>query len=204
MREPYKTQEKQLAFALMCAGGRFAPDEQDGPAINVYSTGFLRQSRFAKLFEAVQAVRKLDIEEAATMLIEREIPGIVTYVFVRDAVFDEFIAAWDGITTTMQEADQANIRPELPRHSATVVAQVMNIAANNLAIFAQVPFMNKARQMVSDVTGTTRHNPILNPKAGQDGAPQHLPGTQDVTTGKGRAWTIGLNAADKQRMGVTI
>lgn len=215
-KEPYQTQERQLAFALMCAGGQFAADVDDGPATNVYSRGFLQQSRFDPIFtdpktgrrrtvidSKTKKERAMTIEDAAKILIARCIPGIVTYYFVRNAVFYEFIKAWDGITEALQDADQKGERPELPTISATVTAQVMCIAANNMAIFKTVPFMNKARQMVSTVTGSSRHSPILNPKAGQEGQPAELPGKKYTVDGMGKAWTI--DAEDiKEHLKVTI
>lgn len=191
--ESFKTQNRQLAFALACAGCHFAPLANDGPAVNTYTLGFLREPRQKRL------VGGLDIESAGKKLIEMGIPGHVTYCFIRDAVFEEAMAAWDEVVAEFQEAAHDRRDPSLPEVSAKVVAQVLCVAVNSQDEFAKVPFVNKMRQLVSTVTSSTKQVPIPDKSSSGEA---NKPAPRTVVSGKGKVWTIGASKALKDHLKV--
>lgn len=178
--EPFSTQNRQLAFALATAGCRFQSQEEDGPAINLYTIPFLRSRKIG--------VGK-SLEAAAKEAYDRGIPGIVTYLFVRDETFERAIKAWDVTVEELQKADAQNRSPILDDIPAETVMKVLCIYANNLRKLAEVPFIRSP--LVGIFDAETKEVPIAN-----------KPGPRRVTTGKGKIWSLGASQETKKKLKV--
>ncbi len=175
---PFSTQNKQLALALATAGAKFASPEAGGPTQNLYSLGFLRDRKIGK--------GKV-IEEAVREAVARRIPGKVTYFFEHDANLENAIKAWDGVVEELQKARHDVRDPQLPNINAVLVAQIMCIAANNIAAFEELAFINTP--LCSTVKGEEKELPI-----------EGKPAPKSVTEGAGKVWSLGASKFIKDKL----
>lgn len=179
--EPFRTQNRQLAFALATAGCSFASPEEGGPAINLYSVDFLRARKIG--------VGK-SLEAAAADAVSLGIPGIVTYLFKRDAILEKAIKAWDNMVELHAIAESEKTTPELPDVPVEVIMQVLHTHSMNLkSLVTQVPWCR--RPLVTDAQSSTKEVPI-------DGKPA----PRNVTQGSGKVWTLGASKAIKDRLNI--
>lgn len=180
MKEPFRTNNRQLAFALANAGCKFAPQDKEnaGPAQNLYTLAFLRANKIG--------VGKT-MDEAVDICLRNKIVGNVTYLFVRDEVFEKAIRAWNKIHASWVEADARGEVHPVPDIAPEVVMQVLFLYANNLAKLAEVPWFN--RPLLSDVTTSTKTEAIPG-----------KPGSRKVTTGSGRIWQHRASQATKRHL----
>lgn len=179
--EPFRTQNRQLAFALATAGCSFASPDQGGPAINLYTIDFLRAKKIG--------VGKT-LESAAADAVALGIPGVVTYLFKRDATFEKAMKAWDSMVDIHAMANHEGVEPELPEVPTEVIMQVLHTHSMNLKkLVAEVPWCR--RPLVTDAQSSTREVQI-------DGKPA----PRNVTQGSGRVWTLGASKAIKDRLNI--
>lgn len=122
---PFTTTDAELAVALVTAGCKLAPHEADGPATNVYSPSVCRslfgrwrqnpltgeQSRSPLL--SLSPVKPEEFERAVMRAEQLRIPGVVTYAFVKDAVFQRAIDAHDKMAEAFEIAQKTNSVPIL-------------------------------------------------------------------------------------------
>lgn len=177
MAAPFATTNRHLAFALLLAGCEMADHTEDGPAINTYTIGFLRQERFRS------RVQGLDIEEAAKKLLNAKVPGVVSWLFVRNSIFEEAIKAWNEMADEVTKARHEGVAPQVPAVSAADTMRVLYIAQRKETdeFFDKLAFMNAGRQLVSTMEGSS--------KAREDGG--------NTITGAGQVWTIGAKDVRK-------
>jgi hypothetical protein len=178
--QPFATQNKQLALALATAGVKFAHPEVGGPTQNLYSLGFLRSRKIGK---------GKHIEAAVREAVERKIPGKVTYLFEHDENLERVIKGWDGIVDELQKARHEVRDPVLPNHSPLLIAQVMCVAANNVAALDELAFINTP--LCSTVTGEEKHVEI-----------EGKPAPKSVFSGVGKVWSLGASRFIKDRLGI--
>lgn len=173
---PFTTTNRQLAFALATCGCKFAGQDQEGPAIQIYSVGFLRSRGIGK---------GKDVHKAVDEAISRKIvSNTIKYSFVRDHLFERCIKAWDGTVDMMQlHADKGLDAEFNPPVSEEDMMQILCVHANNCKKMAdELPWINKP--LVTDMTTSARSVPVTDPKSGEQ-----LPGAKEIVTGKGRIWT---------------
>lgn len=177
-------------IALLTAGCRFAPQEEGGPSQMVYTPDGLRDKRaLTRMPVAPQA-----FEEAAKSAWEKKIAGAVTYLIVRDAVFERSIAAWDKMVALFAQADADGVQPSIPAIGEEVAMQVAYLRRVNEKRLRDVEFANKPCLKIGTEKTSTHDIP------GAGGVA--LPGKREVTTGSGKLWSSNLNVEARQALGV--
>lgn len=182
MLQPFHTQNRKLAEALAVAGCRWAAREDGGPTMNTYTSGFLRDRRLMSSNPVSLAI----FEKAAKDAVERRIPGIVTYFFVRDDTFYRAEEAWQKTCIEMARAELAAEAPNLPDISPEVVAQVLCVYANSMKHLRDAPFVNPP--WVSTLGGSTTTDPKNE--------------LSKTTTGQGKAWPLNATKEVREKIGV--
>lgn len=192
--EVFPNSNQALAFALAVAGCPFATAEENGPATNTYSVGFLSRPRIQAILRGLYERTgrrwepgKMKIEEAIRLLIENGTHGDVTYMHKRCPIQAEVIKAWDELSDEFRNAEAEGREPNIPAISPTVVAQVLFVAANSEKEFKRVPFLNRMLQLASTLTGSTS-------KDNNTG--------RETTTGAGKVWSIFGSQKMKAHLGV--
>jgi hypothetical protein len=177
--QPFTTQNRKLAEALALAGCKWAAREDGGPTMNVYTADFLRSRRLLP----ATPVNIPAFEAATRAAFDRRIPGIVTYLFVRDDVFFRAVAAWDEVTRELQRADKEGRPPTIPPVDEETVSRVMAIAANSTKGFSDAPFVNPAWCSTIGGSETTSDD-----------------GKRRTISGKGKAWQVTISKEDREKL----
>ena len=183
MEQSFQTQNRQLAFALMVAGCTFAPIEQDGPAMNSYTPGFVRQPQFGNLI-----TKGMSLDAAGAVLLRNRVPGIVTYFFLKNAAFYEAYESWVALEKEFAEAKSIGREPKIPEVSAADVMRSLYVAQHRQTkeSFANVVFKNRKLQIINAMTGKEESEKDAEGR------------TIRTVEGSGAAWTIGSKSAKKK------
>lgn len=211
---------RKMGEAMVTAGIPF--DKDQGPAINSYTPGFLRDRRIISAagigtYRFEQLV--IETAERGARLAEmgkneNECTGSVTYVFERTKEAESFIAAWDAMAELIRghreweklsDDEKAESTPPqaMPVISAEVVAKVLCMHANNLGLIAKLPYVNAP--ICNALGGKTKTNPE------RGGIYEEAKGGRGwgETTGAGKVWSTNLrdddpdpNVCDRKKMGL--
>lgn len=187
---PFSTSDKKLAAALATAGCAFlpisaTPGVEGGPASNVYTPGFLRDR---KVIEGQVPIT--EFEDGVAQLVARRIPGHVTYHFIRDAIFDRAIAAWDALVDEMVKARNENRAPKLPQISEETVMEVLYLHRMNEREFARVPFIKRPECAIGLAMTSEEPLPNHDPDTRKEA---HLPVSRTRVKGSMKRWTLGCS-----------
>lgn len=195
MRDPlnFKTTDQQLALALVTAGCRFAP-QPDGPAINCYTPDDMR----SKGLLPPGSVSIEEFEKAAAKAHSARKKGIVTYLIMKDEVFENAIKAWDAMVDEMQSAKDDNRAPNLPMIGEKTAMQVAYIMRLNARAIKDIPFFNTP--ILSTMKGDSHTVPLPNRTAGVKEV--HAPSGKTVTEASGQIWSLGLSREKKKAIGL--
>lgn len=191
----FQTRDQQLAFALVNAGCRLAPQNEGGPAENIYTPADMRSKGMLKAGEAsVQ-----EFEEAVTQAAKKKRKGLVTYFIVRDEIFQRAIKAWDKMAEEMQKASADGRSPQIPKISETVAMQVAYMLRVNSAAMKDVPFYRTPILSTMETQDVTEI-PVANRTKGVNEA--NAPGAKVQTKASGHVWTLGLPDEKKRKLGI--
>lgn len=179
-RLQFRTQNQQLAGALLDIGCELARQDQGGPADNLYTIGFLRDRKIG--------VGK-PIETAVREAVRRKIPGIVTYVFKRSAKLEMAIKTWDDMVEERQKADHDSRPPIFPKVSDENVVQTIYVHALNREAFLEIPWFTDPLISTVEVK-STRSIPL-----GED-----KPAPRTVMTGRGKVWRLNSDKKIKDHL----
>lgn len=176
--EPFATENRQLAFALLTAGCELLPREEGGPAVNVYTVGVLRQRKVGT---------GKTLEAAALEAHQREIPGHVKYLFLRNELLERCVKKWDWTVNAIRMAREEGVDPVLDDIKEEHIIQTMCVAANNQKAFAKIAFIR--RPLCSDIDAKVEETEVPG-----------KPGRKTTITGKGRIWTAGCSKAIREKL----
>lgn len=195
--EPFSTQNKKLAEALITAGCTLAGREHSGPTINTYTPNLLRDKGVIKGGVTHQA-----FEIAVLGAVERKIPGAVSFLFERNAVLDRCIKAFDAIERKIKasrqwekmDAIQRQEHPEMappamPDISEETVIQVLCLHRDNMRGMEALMFANPA---ICSVVQAEREG-WKDENATATGMPS------GKMTGSAKVWSVNLNNADRRQ-----
>lgn len=186
--QPFACPNKALAFSLLLAGCKLAPAEQGGPAINRYTVGFVRDRRDCA---------GMHIEEAAKWLYAKKVPGHVSWLFVRDAIFNRAIGAWDAEVDKMRVAKDTGEPYSAPDISPEIVMQVLCVRQNSVEAFNTLAFANRMSQIASTSTVS------FSTEALKDDRGNTMPGLEKKhAKGSGKEWSIFGSDEGKKHLGV--
>lgn len=177
----FKTQNAQLAAALLDVGCELARQDAGGPAENLYTIGFLRDRKIG--------VGK-PIETAVREAVAKKIPGIVTYIFKRSELLERAIGWWDALVEEMQLADHESRPPILPEVSNEHIIASIYIHAINRRAFLELPWFNDP--LVSTI-GVKSQRSIPIPDK---------PAPKQVITGSGKIWRLNSPKSIKSHLKV--
>lgn len=195
---------RKLAEAMISAGIPFANHDEGGPCQNHYTPALLRDRGWAKgdlppkaFEERVLAVAQSGAVNAA---------GTVVFLFERSAEAEALIKAWDETAQAVRLAREwAGMPPEqkamvqpppaLPDLSASIVAQVLCLHANNMKLMPQIIF---SRAPICNMMEADFHQ-------GESKGGAHVTSTGvsiGETTGSGKAWSTDLDNDKRAKMGL--
>jgi hypothetical protein len=181
----FKTTDQPLAIALATAGCRLASQEEDGPAISLYTPEFLRSRGLIK-----GKVAPSEFERVASDAFDKKIPGSVTYLFVRDDVFKRAMDAWDAMVNEYEKADEENREPESLDIDEATAMRVMYTQRVNARLFkTKVPFYREPLFKIGE--STSREVPISG-----------RPVAQTVTEGSMKSWSRNLSNESRKALGI--
>lgn len=189
----FATTDRQLAFALVTAGCKFAPQTEDGrggPCFMIYTPNCLRDRG---IIPKGQGVDLPVFDRKAREAFEQGIPGDITYLVVRDEVFEESIKAWDEMVDGYAQADRDRTPPPVPVISATVAMQVQYMRRVNEGEMPvkTIGFYNPPRFRVSSLKTDSRPmHPDL----------KDHPGTIDTTRGTEIIWGYNTPEPEKREL----
>ncbi len=107
------------------------------------------------------------VDEAAQILHAAGITGTVEYLFLRDAVFQEAIAASDEMVEMHEAAKAAGREMRMPNISAKVVMQVLFARECSMEAFQSLPFKNRMRQLASVGTASETTDEATGKRSGK-------------------------------------
>ncbi len=202
MKDPFHTQNRQLALALITCGCKWLPQEENGPTANTYTPAMLRDKGILPSGQ----VSLERFEQGVLDAVQAKIAGSVTWFFERTPKLELAIKAWDDnvkLIKTHEKWEEMNDidrqeHPEFkpipyPDISDETVMQVLNFHANNTRIERLNQFIFANPAICSTIAGT--YTPSKQPKTSTD-----MPA--GVTTGKGKAWSVTLSNADREHIGL--
>lgn len=190
----FQTRDAQLALALINAGCQYAPQNDQGPAENIYTPADMRSKGMLTKGEAsIQ-----DFEAAVTVAVQKKRKGLVTFFIVRDAVFQRAIKAWDDMAEEFEKASNENRAPVVAEIDEATAMRVAYMLRMNAERVRDIPFVRTP--ILSTLEGSSADIPVANRTAGVREA--HAPGAKTRTTGSGAMWTLGLSDEKKRRLGI--
>jgi hypothetical protein len=198
----FTTQDGELALSLITAGCTFAPVAAGGPAQMHFTPDICRNRWVTQRDASGQKVRvpllktpasPEEFEIAVMRAVKMDIPGVITWYFVRDEVFREAMEMHDRLAKEASEAARDGRAMSLPPFSTlTEAAAIMLVCYIRRCNEQDMPTHARLRPpnlAVGDVRKT------VTPKEGVPG--EVLEQMSYTATGGGRIWS--LNLSDEKR-----
>jgi hypothetical protein len=186
---------------MIHAGVRLAPQEEGGPVINSYSPDFLRSIGLLPR----TAVDLPTFERAVREAVKRKKVGLLTFLFLRDARFQEFTAAWREMGEIAKRAEIAGVEPDLPKIRRTIedcAREAFIRLASERKLEAELAWTQDATCDASkasherDTLGMTPAELTQLDAAYGGKAPF---GTTEIS---GKRWTLGLDNDARAQLGI--
>lgn len=197
--EPFQTNNRRLAEALITAGCTLAPREKNGPSMNIYTAGKLRDLRIVK---PDHRLTEKELEIYTLQAVDRKKEGDVFVLFEQNAMLGRCIKAFDDIEETIklsrewekmddgERLENEKLKPgPIPDIPEEVVMQVLSLHSETRKAWPKIAWANPA--LCSTVAG------------------DFVPSGDETRTGvpagthKGksaRVWSIHLNNEDRAHM----
>ncbi len=194
-------------MAMLHSGCRLAPKEEGGPVMNSYTPGFLRSVGLLPANSVDPDVFELAVREA----VRRRQRGTITYLFLRDARFEEFAKTWKPLVGLAKAAAMESkktgtkVLPDFPPVRRTVeelTTEAYMRLWNEQEYDRELPWLQEAWCDASN----TEFEPSdfdLPPDQAAELADRYggkTPfGTYTIT---GARWTLGLSNEDRAKLGI--
>ncbi len=199
-QQPFTTTDGELALSLITAGCQFAAVEEGGPAQQHWTPDTCRnrwitvrqldgqKTRISLLKQITETHRgddPVDFERAVMRAEKLRVPGIVTYYFLRDAVWQEAMEAHDKMVKEAQDAALQNRPMVFPEMTAAQIMAVCYARRCNEKDFPGYAWVRPVNLALGDVRKT------VTPKEGVPG--EVLEQMSYRAAGGGKIWSINLS-----------